>query len=316
MNIISMRDIFFDSLYEEARKNKDIIVISADMGAPALDKFRRDFKSRFINVGIAEENMVTIAAGLALAGKKVFIYAIMPFVTSRCYEMIKVDLSLMNLPVTVVGVGAGFSYDDSGPTHHSTDDIAIMRTLPNMTVLSPSDIFSTARFARAVCGMAGPSYVRLDREVLPVIYKKDDDFSSGLSSLKTGGDLIIIATGNMVHIALEAARKLAREHSLICGVIDLYRVKPINSELLLKNIKGVKRVVTLEEHLISGGLGSAIAETLADNGSKAALKRLAVPDKYYYAYGGRKNIQALCRLDAKGVTNEILDWLKIRKRKI
>ncbi len=308
MNTISMRDIFFDAVYSEAKKDRNIIIISADMGAPALDKFRRDLKKQFINVGIAEENMVTVASGLALAGKKVFIYAIMPFVTSRCYEMIKVDLSLMNLPVTVVGVGAGFSYDDSGPTHHSTEDMAIMRTLPNMTVLSPSDIFMTARFAKMACGMAGPSYVRLDREVLPTIYDKDDDFSSGLSRLKSGKDLMIISTGNMVHIALDAAKKLSM-HSIACGVIDLYKVKPINSALLLKNIAGIKRVVTLEEHLISGGLGSAIAEVLADNNRMVPLKRLAVPDKYYYAYGGRKNIQTLCRLDAKSVTKEVLDWL-------
>lgn len=127
---ITMRDAFLNRLYDIAKENRDIILISADMGAPALDKFRSDLSSQFINVGIAEANLVTIATGMALSGKKVFIYAIMPFVTSRCYEMIKVDLSLMNVPVTAIGVGAGFSYDDSGPTHHSTEDISIMRTLP------------------------------------------------------------------------------------------------------------------------------------------------------------------------------------------
>lgn len=309
MNKISMRDAFFDVIYDKAKKDRNIIVISADMGAPSLDKFRRDLAGQFINVGIAEENMVAVATGLALEGKKVFIYAIMPFVTSRCYEMIKVDLSLMNVPVTVVGVGAGFSYDDSGPTHHSTEDIAIMRTLPNMTILSPSDIFMTAKFADMSCSMRGPNYVRLDREVLPVIYRKSDKFTDGLANLKSGDDVCIVSTGNMVHAALTAAVNL-KKRSISAAVIDLYRPKPINSKALLKSVSGSKRVVTLEEQLISGGLGSAVVEILSDSGNRIPVKRIAIPDKYYYAYGGRKNIQQLCNIDAESVTKQIADWVK------
>lgn len=308
MKNISMRDAFFNELYEIARKDRDVILVSADMGAPSLDKFRRDLGPQFINVGIAEQNMITLATGLALSGKKAFVYAIMPFATLRCYELVKVNLSLMNMAVTIIGVGAGFSYDDSGPTHHSTEDIAVMRALPNMTILNSSDSVMAAKFAEMSCKLSGPSYVRLDREVLPPIYNEDDSFSDGLTNLKAGKDVYIISTGNMVHRAFKVSHKL-EEHSINAGIIDLYRLKPINEELLLANIKESKRIVTLEEHLITGGIGSAVAEILADNGKTLPLKRIAIQDKYYYAYGGRNNIQSLCGLDTDSVTKTILEWL-------
>ena len=308
MNGTSMRDAFFDELYPIAMKDRNIIVISADMGAPSLDKFRENLAEQFVNVGIAEQNMVNVASGLALEGKKVFVYAIMPFATLRCYEVIKVNLSLMNIPVTVIGVGAGFSYDDSGPTHHSTEDIAVMRALPNMVVLSPSDSIMAAGFARMSCQMTTPNYVRLDREVLPPLYQPDADFTDGLSVLRTGDDACIIATGNMVHIALEVSDKL-KEQAVNAGVIDLYRIKPINQELLFTSLEKVKRIVTLEEHLLTGGLGSAALEILADSDKAIPVKRIGIQDKYLYAYGGRNNIQAICGLDTGSVTKTISEWL-------
>jgi transketolase len=307
MKEISMRDAFFGRLYKIAKKDRNIIIITADMGAPSLDKFRKNLGNQFVNVGIAEANMVTVATGLALSGKKVFIYAIMPFVTSRCFEFIKIDLSLMNIPVTAIGVGAGFSYDDSGPTHHSTEDIAIMRVLPNMTILSPSDSIMAAKFAEMAYKIPGPSYVRLDREVLPQIHSQNEDFYDGLTNFKSGKDICLIATGNMVHRAIEVSDKLA-EHFIDAGIIDLYRLKPINEKLLLENIEQSKKIVTLEEHLINGGIGSIVAEILIDSGKITSLKRIAIQDKYYYAYGGRKNIQSLCGLDADSITKKILDW--------
>ncbi len=309
MNKTSMRDAFFDALYDIALEDRNIIVISADMGAPSLDKYRENLKEQFVNVGIAEQNMVNVATGLALEGKKVFVYAIMPFATLRCYEIIKVDLSLMNIPVTVIGVGAGFSYDDSGPTHHSTEDITIMRALPNMAVFSPSDSIMAAWFAKVSCRMTTPNYVRLDREVLPPLYPPDADFTDGLAVLKSGKDVCIIATGNMVHRALEVSDRL-KKRSVNAGVIDLYRIKPINQKLLLSSIGQSKRVLTLEEHLLAGGLGSAVLEVLADTGETLPVKRIGIQDKYYYAYGGRHNIQSLCGLDVASITRTTLAWLR------
>ncbi len=309
MKQLSMRDTFFDSLYEIARKDRNVIIVSADMGAPSLDRFRMDLGSQYINVGIAEQSMITVATGLALSGKKVFTYAIMPFVTLRCYEMIKVDLSLMNIPVSVVGVGAGFSYNDSGPTHHATEDIAVMRILPNMTVFSPADSVMAAELAEMAGQTLGPNYVRLDREILPNIYSPGTSFADGLANLKAGQDVCLIATGNMVHHALEVAEKL-KEHSVDAGVTDLYRIRPINQELLLSALAPANRVVTLEEHLLSGGMGSAVAELLVDNGKMIPLKRIGIPDKYYYAYGSRNDIQSLCGLDVNSITKTILEYLE------
>lgn len=303
-----MRDAFFDRLYETARKDRNIFVVSADMGAPSLDKFRADLGSQYINIGVAEHNMITVASGLALSGKKVFAYAIVPFATLRCFEATRTNLCFMDLPVTIVGVGAGFSYDDSGPTHHAMEDIAVMRTLPNLSILNVSDSVMAAEFADTACQLSGPSYVRLDREVLPVLYNQDTDFTAGLIQHKVGKDLTIIATGNMVHRALEVAGKLA-ESSLDAGVIDIFRLKPVNAELLLKYVASSKKVATLEEHFITSGLGTIIAEVFVDYGITMPLKRIGINDKYCYNYGGRNNIQAICGLDANSVTKTILEWV-------
>lgn len=309
MKTISMRDAFFDRLYVLARKDPDIMIVTADMGAPSLDKFRDNLAKQFVNVGIAEANMVTVAAGLALGGKKVFIYAIMPFVTTRCYEMLKLELSLMKLPITAVGIGSGFSYDDSGPTHHSTEDISIMRVLPDMTIWNSTDSVMARELPDMACALQGPSYIRLDRKIFPDLYRPGEDLSAGLKQVKKGRDICIIATGNMAHSGLRIAAQLAKgPRPLDAGVVDLYRLKPVNVDCLLGYIARAEKIVTLEEHLLAGGMGSAVAEALADAGRTMPLKRFGVQDKYYYAYGGRQNIQALCRLDDETIVRSIRAW--------
>lgn len=304
---ISMRDAFWNRIYEIAKNNSDIVIISADIGAPALDKFRKDLSGQFVSTGIAEQNMILAAAGLALGGKKVFAYAIAPFITLRCYEQIKIELAAMNIPVTLVGVGAGFSYDDSGPTHHTVEDLSIMRILSNMTVNNITDSVMAAAFADISCKMTSPNYIRLDREVLPNIYKEGSDFSSGLTVLKESNDIYIVATGNMVHRALETANELEK-HSINVGVIDLYTL-PVNEKLFLEKISNAKRIITLEEHTLPGGMGGAVAEVLADNNKFIPIKRIGLDCKkgYCYKYGGRKNIQSLYGLDKESLTKTILN---------
>jgi transketolase len=218
---IAMRDAFFNELYEIARQDRQVILLSDDFGAPSLDRFRKDLGRQYIAVGIAEQNMVSLGAGLALGGKVVFMYAIAPFVSLRCYEQIKLDVCCMNLHVTGLAVGAGYAYSSAGPTHHATEDIAIMRALPGMIVLNASDSVMAAAFAGMTYRDPGPKYVRFDREKLPPLYDaKKSDFSTGLASLKTGRDLTIIATGIMVHRAFGVAEALAR-HSIDAGIIDI-----------------------------------------------------------------------------------------------
>ena len=208
MDNLSQRDAFWSRVYELAKKDKDIVLVIADMGAPALDQFRSELFSQYIDVGIAEQQAIALSAGLALNGKKPFAYAIAPFISLRCYEHIRVNLSSMKLAVTIVGVGAGVSYDDSGPTHHAVDDLSALRILPNLKIHNITDSVMARSFADISMQMVGPNYVRLDRGILPTIYDETFDFSDGLSVLIPGCDRYIIATGNMVHRAMEIASEL------------------------------------------------------------------------------------------------------------
>ena len=302
----SQRDAFWDRIYELAREDSDIVLVIADMGAPALDKFRTDLSGQYVDVGIAEQQAIVLAAGLALSGKKVFAYAIAPFITLRCYEQIRVDLASMNLPVTLVGVGAGVSYEESGPTHHAVDDLSALRILPNLTIHNMTDSVMARAFADISCTMEGPNYVRLDRETLPALYKKTADFTHGLTVLARGSDLCIVATGNMVHRAL-ALRRTLKDEGVKAGVIDLFTL-PIPEAPFIEGIGKAKRIVTLEEHTLPGGLGGAVCEVLADRGILKPVKRFGMDFRtgYCYRYGGRERIQQLYGLDEETILKSIL----------
>ncbi len=308
---IDIRDAFFNEVYTIASKDPNVIFLTADMGAFSLDAFKKDLSSQYINVGVAEQNLVSIAAGLALGGKKVFIYSIAPFVTQRCYEQIKIDLSCMRLPVTIIGSGPGITYSSDGPTHHAIQDVAIMRALPEMTILNPSDPATATAAARISYKNDGPVYVRIDKGKLPLLYDNEEDFSNGSALLKKGCDLMIIATGIMVHQAFKVVDELAK-HSIDAGIIDLYRIKPINEELLLSVIEKSNRIVTLEEHSIIGGIGSAICEILVDRGKALPLKRIAIEDKNCVGYGDREWMHSFYGLGVNSITKTILEWGKIR----
>ncbi|MEE8413233.1 MAG: transketolase C-terminal domain-containing protein, partial [Dehalococcoidales bacterium] len=246
---LTMRDAFLDELYDIALKDRQVVFISNDFGAPSLDKFREDLTSQFIHIGIAEQNMVNVATGLAMAGKIVYMYSIAPFLPLRCFEQIRVHLSMKGFHVTGVMVGAGYSYDLSGPTHQALEDIAIMNSLPNMTILNASDSIMGKAFARMSYENPGPKYIRFDREKLPPLYDSSEDFSAGIGILKEGRDLTIVATGIMVHRAFEVADELTR-HSVDAGIIDLYRIKPLNEELLLDAARKTGRILTIEESFV------------------------------------------------------------------
>jgi len=302
----SQRDAFWERIYDLAKENKDIVLVIADMGAPALDKFRIDMSAQYVDVGIAEQQAIALSAGLALEGKKAFVYAIAPFISLRCYEHIRVNLASMNLPVTLVGVGSGVSYDDSGPTHHAVDDLSALRIFPNLKIHNMSDSVMARAFADISCELDCPNYLRLDRQVLPTIYDKGADFSLGFNVFSSGSDLCIVATGNMVHRALEIAKEL-KQKGIDTGIIDMYEF-PINQEPFIDTVKDVKQIVTLEEHTLPAGLGSAVCEVLADFGVLKPVKRLGMnfTAGYCYKYGGRENIQSLYKLDRESIINTIL----------
>ena len=309
----SQRDAFWGKLYELASKNRDILIVSADMGAPSLDQYRRDLQRQYVDVGIAEQQAIAVAAGLALGGKKVFAYAIAPFITLRCYEHIRLELAAMNIPVTVVGVGSGMSYEDSGPTHHTVEDISALRILPNIRIHNMTDSIMAEAFAEISCSLPYPNYVRLDRETFPALYQPGHDFSSGFNVFVPATDVCLLATGNMVHRSLDISEQL-KQQGVEAGIIDVYTL-PINEEALIHALKGVKYIFTLEEHTLPGGFGSAVCEMLADNDIQVHIKRLGLDFRtgYCYRYGERKHIQSLYGLDAKSLVKSITGCLKVAR---
>jgi transketolase len=221
----------------------------------------------------------------------------------------------MNLPIVNLGVGAGYAYDIMGPSHHTVEDISIMRALPGMMIYSPSDSVTAAALARMTYEDRSPQYVRFDRAGIPVLYEgRAIDFREGLVLTKPGRELIIIATGIMVHQALKVAEELAGQ-GLDVGVIDLFRVKPINVERLFELLGEVPRVATLEEHLLAGGLGSSIAEVFVDEGITTPLLRIGQGDRFVFDYGGRQVIWKKYGLDVPGIIGKIQSWMGQPRRR-
>ncbi|MDD4894054.1 MAG: transketolase C-terminal domain-containing protein [Candidatus Omnitrophica bacterium] len=309
--VLGMRDAFSEVLYNIAKKDKRVMLVTSDTGAICHDKFRESLPHQYLNVGIAEQNMVGVAAGLALAGKLAYVYALIPFATMRCYEQIRVDLCCMGLTVTVVGVGAGYDYSTLGPTHHGTEDITLMRALPGMSIFSPSDSIMVEAIARLSYKLPGPKYIRLDRTGTPLIYRGiKENFTKGAAVLKRGADLCIIATGRMVYNALKVSDELAK-HSVKATVVDLYRIEPLNEELILNAINKFDFIVTMEEHFLRGGIGTLINELLVKNGKRCLVKNFGIPDKFCRQYDGKREyLQALMGLDVKSVSDTLIRMIK------
>jgi transketolase len=310
MNSSTQRDAFWNTVYHSAKLDRNIVVVTADMGAPALDRIRRDLAGQFVNVGIAEQNAITLAAGLVLTGKNVFTCAIAPFITLRCLEQIRVEGAIMRIPINLVGVGAGFGYEDSGPTHHLIEDIAVMRAFPNITLHSITDNLMAKYVAKKLCATStNANYVRLDRRTFPDIYTQDTDFSKGFSVVKQGTDAYIFATGCMVHTALDITKQL-KKSGVSIGVVDVFTL-PIDGKSLAPIVRKMKKIVTLEEHFMAGGFGSAIGEFLNDHEINIPYKRLGLPmDRgYCYEYGGRETIREYYGLDKRSLTKKIKEYV-------
>ncbi|HQO37883.1 MAG: transketolase C-terminal domain-containing protein [Candidatus Omnitrophica bacterium] len=301
-----MRDAFFDSLYAIARKDRNVILVSSDTGAICFERFKRELPSQYINVGIAEQNLIGVAAGMSMAGKTVYVYAIVPFATMRCYEQIRVDLCCMHLPVTVVGIGAGLDYSTLGPTHHGTEDIALMNALPGMTIYSPSDSRMVDSVVAASYRGPGPKYIRIDRTGLPLIYtdKHGIDMERGFSVLRPGNRACIIATGRMSYTAVKVARRLARE-SIGVAVIDLFRIKPLNEKALWNTVKDFTHIITLEEHFVTSGIGAIMAGIIVRKRSRARISSFGLPEEFCRRYGTRDYLHSIYRLDEGSLCEDI-----------
>lgn len=306
-----MRKIFIKTLIELAEKDDKIFLLTGDLGSD-FDEFVKRFPDRFINCGIAEQNMVGVAAGLALCGKKPYVYSIIPFVTMRAFEQIKNDVCYQNLDVKIIGMGAGFNYGPLGCTHHAIEDLAL-RALPNITIVSPADSEETRELILQAHKNAGPAYIRMSK--LPVAEKdmpgqESQKIELGKPSvLKPGKDGVIISTGTQAKICLEAAKKL-NERGKDLKVVSLHTLKPIDKNLLLAEVSNLKNIIIVEEHNILGGLASAICEILAESDNMGRVKKIGVPDEYSSNTGSCGYLQKKYFLDKDSLANTISNFLE------
>jgi len=297
-----MRDIAIDEIYKAAKKDKNIFFATPDMGAPSLDEFRVKLSKQFVHCGISEQQMISFAGGLALMKKKIFCYAMSPFINSRCYEQIKCSISAMDLKVNLIAVGVGMGYADAGPTHYSTEDICIMKVFPNITIYTPSDDISASIISRKIINKSHFNYLRLDRDALPSLYKQRKfNFNAGFNFLnKNNNKVCIVTCGYLTHKALNISNYLKGK----VDIVDLFRIKPFPKNLL-KYLKKYKLIVTLEEQLAAGGFGATIQEEASDNNINLKIKKFCLDDRFYFENGGRDYLHDKYGLSSEKITKFI-----------
>jgi len=298
-----MRDLFIETLCNRMADNQKIWFLAADLGSPALDRMRQEFPERCLNVGIAEQNLVNIATGLALEGQIVYGYAIAPFISMRAYEQVRVNLSVSSqirpVNVNLIGVGGGVSYQVSGPTHHCLEDLSIMRMLPGMTVFSPSDAALAEAFVDYSINHTGPKYLRFDGKALPALYPAVDQglLETGFCELVQGSDICLVSTGFMTQRAMRVASELEG-----VGVVDLFMLKPFNQEKLYDTLSSYRHLITMEEAFINaGGLDATVASLLTERRSPLTLDRVGFNDRYVFELGSRDQLHQINGMDEGSV---------------
>jgi transketolase len=306
-----MRTAFIRTLTELAAADPRITLVVGDLGFGVVQEFAARFPRQYLNVGVAEQNMTGIAAGMAMAGRVVFTYSIANFPTLRCLEQIRNDVCYHHANVVIAAVGGGFSYGALGMTHHATEDLAILRSLPEMTVIAPGDPSETQAATRAAAAGIGPVYLRLGRAGEPAVHRGPIDWSLGKAlAVRQGSDLTILSTGAMLHTAVRAAEKLGAE-GISTGVLSVHTLKPLDTEAILAAACQTHRVVTLEEHSILGGLGGAAAEVLCEAGIPGLrFLRLGLPSHFNKVVGEQEYLRRIYRLDADSVAERIAEFYR------
>ena len=294
-----LRTAFIDTLRELARIDDRIFLLTADMGYSVFETFRDEFPDRFLNTGIAEQNTIGVAAGLASRGKIVFVYSIIPFVTMRCFEQVRLDLAYNFMNVKLVGVGAGLTYGSLGSSHHALEDIAIMQSLPDMTVLCPGDPIETRELIKRSFEYEGPVYIRLGKNGEPKIHPDETRIEIGKSiTVLEGNDLALITTSNM----LETGKKWVEEwkqDGVNVSLISMPSLKPFDSSTVKNLIDKEIPIITLEEHSVIGGLGSIISQVIATTGKPVKFQQIGINDKFSHVVGGHEFQRKKFMLDKK-----------------
>lgn len=304
-----MRNTFIKTLYEIAKKDKNVQLITGDLGFGVFTEFWTDFPNQFINVGISEQNMAGIAAGMGLENKIPFIYSIGNFPTLRALEQIRNDIAYHKSNVKIIAIGGGFAYGALGMSHHATEDIAILRALPEIVVFSPCDPIEVEAVVKEAYKMKGPCYIRLGKGGEKNIHNNSIDFSVGKAyKLKDGKDIAIFSTGSITEEAMLAAETL-KEKNIDISVYSFPTIKPIDEKLILNCARENKLIITLEEHNIIGGLGGAVAEIMSTQRSnRAILDRMGLKDEYTSVVGDQKYLRHYYKIDAESIIDLILKY--------
>lgn len=298
-----MRNTFVESVCRQAETNKNLYLISGDLGYNVLNKFWEKYPDAFFNAGISEQNMSSVAAGLALEGKEVYTYSIANFSTLRCLEQIRNDIAYHNLKVRIAAVGSGFAYGTAGMTHHATEDIAVMRSLPNMMVFSPADKFEVIEIIKAISDIKGPCYLRLGKGGEPILHDNGiQNYTIGKAiQIFDGQRIAIFSTGSITSEAKKATVNL-NILGISTALYSFPTIKPIDRTTIEECGRNCEFIITVEEHNLSGGFGSAVAEVLSEaNGKKAVLHRIGIEDVYTSTVGDQDYLRQFNGLDAHSI---------------
>lgn len=310
-----MRDAFIKTLTELAKKDRNIELLTGDLGFGVLKPFWEQCPDQFTNMGIAEQNMASVAAGMALSGKKVFMYSIGNFPTLRCIEQIRNDCAYHSANVKIICIGGGFVYGSLGMSHQAMEDLAVMRAMPDVAVIAPGDLTEAEGAAKAVVSYPGTCYLRLGRGGEKRIHEKITDFRIGKAIKVQDGEQIAIFSTGAIFEEVQAACSLLRESGYRPAVYTFPTVKPIDRETVEKYAAECELIVTCEEHNIIGGFGSAVSEVLAEmKGNRASLLRIGLNDKYAVTVGNQKYLRHQYEMDAEAIVNKILESMSGRNR--
>ena len=304
-----MRDSFVESLHELAEADERVMLVTADLGFGIFNKFIERFPDRFLNVGVAEQSMIGTSTGLALEGWKIFAYSIGNFATLRCLEQIRNDAAYHAANVNIVCSGGGFTYGNLGMSHHATEDLAIMRALPGVTVVAPCDRFETAQAVRALADRPGVGYLRIEKQVPIDTSAAGGPFMLGKARrVRAGTDATIIACGGLVSESLQAAQ-LLETNGISARVISMHTLTPVDADEISDAATTTRAIVTVEENQISGGLGGAVAEVCADAGTTTRVKRLGLANVYSSIVGDQQFLRGYYDMDAKAIVRTVRDLL-------
>ncbi len=306
-----MRNAFADELTKLGDEDSRVVMLSGDIGNRLFDKFKAKHPSRFFNCGVAEANMMGVAAGMAMNGLRPVAYTITPFVTTRCLEQIRTDVCYHEVPVTIVAVGAGLAYSGLGPTHHACEDISFLRSIPNMVVICPGDAFEVRAALRASMQQDHPVYIRMGKKGEPLVHGGPvANFQIGKAiPVSDGKDVCLLSTGNMLPEAIEAAHKL-KEKGISAQVVSFHTVKPLDEACLKDAFDRFTLVASIEEHSLIGGFGAAVSEWLVDTGTPTRnFLRFGTPDAFFKKSGEQEYAREMLGLNAHHIAGKIVHAL-------